>query len=574
VYLAAPLVVAVVQVLLQLHTLSRGVEYIVCSVTIDDSYYYLQTAWNWTRLGWITFDGVNPTNGFQLLWFVVVSCLAWLAGDKVQLLYAALVACVVMNALGHVFIWRVCVLVREPFVGLVTSAVWLSIVVSTRALSTAMENSLHAAVAWWLTLQVAWFLVHLVRDGRLRIWGLIAALVANAWTRVDSGVVSVAVYLFCVGAAVVWLRRHDLPLRSGWRHLAGSASIATIGVFVQAAAFWYAGRSVLPVSALTKAQGRPGGLLDRLLGIPEIMAQGFPPSPLARLPASQLLGYVVPLALVAVSLVVVRGVSAARPLTRLLFEAAQIALLGLLTYLFLAGELLFAVYVFLILLAAAGEVAVHGRRNATLEQLAFRSLWYCHLVAFAAYHVVFAMAGHDARDYASWYQSPAFVFWVLTLGFMVWTAGAALARASRRVELDALFRGAVVVLAFVLVSFSIAAAWRPSPPAPIYHARLRAATWISTNLPEDAVLAAWNAGQLGYFSGRTVINLDGLVNSVDYFRARRTGGFSMVEYLREHRVRYLVDYSFDRDVLPYVRVVASFETRADWKPVLILEVVR
>jgi hypothetical protein len=65
--------VAVVQFGLQLSLLARGVEYVASSLTIDDTYYYLQTAWNTKRLGFVTFDGLHDTNGVQLLWFVMFS---------------------------------------------------------------------------------------------------------------------------------------------------------------------------------------------------------------------------------------------------------------------------------------------------------------------------------------------------------------------------------------------------------------------------------------------------------------------------------------------------------------------
>ncbi len=35
-------------------------------------------------------------------------------------------------------------------------------------------------------------------------------------------------------------------------------------------------------------------------------------------------------------------------------------------------------------------------------------------------------------------------------------------------------------------------------------------------LPADAILASWNSGTLTFRSARTVVNLDGLVNSWDY----------------------------------------------------------
>ena len=41
-------------------------------LTNDDTYYYLQTAWNARHLGFVTFDGINATNGVQFLWFSIL----------------------------------------------------------------------------------------------------------------------------------------------------------------------------------------------------------------------------------------------------------------------------------------------------------------------------------------------------------------------------------------------------------------------------------------------------------------------------------------------------------------------
>ncbi|WP_410960354.1 hypothetical protein, partial [Salmonella sp. SAL4431] len=51
----------------------------------------------------------------------------------------------------------------------------------------------------------------------------------------------------------------------------------------------------------------------------------------------------------------------------------------------------------------------------------------------------------------------------------------------------------------------------------LYTARYHAALWIAENSSPDTIFAAWNTGQLGFFSNRTFINLDGVINNVDYY---------------------------------------------------------
>jgi hypothetical protein len=50
-----------------------------------------------------------------------------------------------------------------------------------------------------------------------------------------------------------------------------------------------------------------------------------------------------------------------------------------------------------------------------------------------------------------------------------------------------------------------------------------AGRWIDANLPPGAVLASWDAGVVGYFAHRPVVNLDGVVNSHAWYDAVRTG---------------------------------------------------
>jgi hypothetical protein len=65
------------------------------------------------------------------------------------------------------------------------------------------------------------------------------------------------------------------------------------------------------------------------------------------------------------------------------------------------------------------------------------------------------------------------------------------------------------------------------------------AYWARTALPEGAVVASTDAGVFAYFSRRTTINLDGLINNYRYREMLRSGRF--VEYLAERGVGYILD---------------------------------
>src|SRR5439155_12360912 len=68
------------------------------------------------------------------------------------------------------------------------------------------------------------------------------------------------------------------------------------------------------------------------------------------------------------------------------------------------------------------------------------------------------------------------------------------------------------------------------------------AIWADEHLPPDAILANSDCGYIGLFSGRRVINLDGIINGYEYQSALRDGRF--VEYLQRMGVTHFVGSNF------------------------------
>lgn len=75
-------------------------------------------------------------------------------------------------------------------------------------------------------------------------------------------------------------------------------------------------------------------------------------------------------------------------------------------------------------------------------------------------------------------------------------------------------------------------------------AAARAGTVLDRMLPEDAIVGSWDAGTVGYFAERPVVNLDGLVNSYAYLRGPLAAGYGVTHFanfvrhgLRPHHVQ-------------------------------------
>ena len=71
----------------------------------------------------------------------------------------------------------------------------------------------------------------------------------------------------------------------------------------------------------------------------------------------------------------------------------------------------------------------------------------------------------------------------------------------------------------------------------------KAGAWISTHLPPDARVASWDAGVIGYFAQRRVVNLDGVVNSIEYYRATQDG--TVARFLADRDVRWVANHGGD-----------------------------
>lgn len=154
------------------------------------------------------------------------------------------------------------------------------------------------------------------------------------------------------------------------------------------------------------------------------------------------------------------------------------------------------------------------------------------------------MYGYRSSLLAYWYPVTFSIAQVLMLGYVLGRAG--LGRRRWRVALCA--AGMVGFVAYASRVHGDRQAWLEREHG--YVAWYSAARWLREHTPIDARAAAFNAGILGYFSGRVVINLDGLVNSRRYFDEVLRASYErpaeyrarLIAYLRERGVDYFADH--------------------------------
>lgn len=93
---------------------------------------------------------------------------------------------------------------------------------------------------------------------------------------------------------------------------------------------------------------------------------------------------------------------------------------------------------------------------------------------------------------------------------------------------------AALVFVFYTLSFK-----NIFPQYPNQREMYEVAIWIRDNLPREARIASFNSGIQGYFSGRFVMNSDGLINNDAYEAMKKN---ALWEFFKKEKIDYIVDY--------------------------------
>jgi len=365
-----------------------------------------------------------------------------------------------------------------------------------------MENSLHALVFWCVIWQTVVFLIRVQNKENPNFYGLTVVLILNTWTRLDSALLSAILYVFCM---VMLANSYRSDFRAFMqRHMkviVGSVLLAGTGLLTQLTAFRLMSDSFLPVSAVVKTSGATRGLgtaaVEKLV---EVLELGMPSILQGRLSITVLL------------------------------------LLG--------------TFAILLMLRALVD-----RRNYPAELRPMLSLWSCLAIGELIYYIYIAVSGVQYTTYFLWYRSPSYIFWIITISLIALFTLERIGRAKILASITKWGPLGISLLSFFVAVYMFARSLNFT--SNLYAARYRAALWIAENLPSGTTFAAWNAGQLGFFSDRPFINLDGVINNVDYYERVLRGTTPLANYLVENKVDYIVDYAI-YDAIPDYPVVETF----------------
>lgn len=459
---------------------SLGSDYPGLAVSLpDDAYYYLLPAWNYSRHGFFTFDGVHPTFGFQPLWGMVLAGLGAVCPDRESFLRAAILLSEVLHAATAVALGIAGSRLAAPGLAgrgpaVVAAGLFLANVCFLRASTNGMENALYGLLIAVNAAGVS----GPARGGRAALGqGVLIGLLPFA--RLTPGSLAVT------GAFAVFAARKDAVRRTPL--VAGFLGTLALGLCSERLwlGHWF------PTSGAIKLLGFADGLraLDRVgwMGL-----------------ARSMVGY---------------------PANQVLFG------LGLPSGFGYADNALYCAP----LLAIALLVALR-RREVCARTWVPLAVLAAALVGSMATPVLLNRRGIELYYYV-WYAVEAPVLLPLVV------AGAVCGARAPRATWRAGFAGVAAGLAGLVAASVVARSEAPLAGLDTGNATWgtwQRAMWEGAQranvlVPVGERIGAFNAGLLGYASERVVVNLDGLAND-DILRTP-----SLYDYVRSEQIGWIVD---------------------------------
>ncbi|MGE0813552.1 MAG: hypothetical protein AB7O28_17840 [Vicinamibacterales bacterium] len=470
------------------------------ALSTDDAFYYFQIVRNYVRLGWFTFDGLHAASGVQLLWSFLLVPLAWAVEDRDLFMRAVMVVCAALNLATGLGLRRLTTRLHSETAGEWAAALWAMVLLVRLTPSlTGMEYSLHTTVVV-LTLLAWWPIVARPAAATLAgVAGLACLLVVNFWTRLDS-----ALYSGALGAVAAWrLWSAGALSRPALAWLAGAPLAGGLAYMTACLAI---GGTAVPISGLVKQMyaaryfdGQPASTVwrERVEWWIQIQVQ-----PIVDVVATPL------------------GIAAWQPSVKVACFLVGVALAGW-------G------------LWRAWQTWHHARTRAVA--IVVGSVLLIGGVHVAVLIASIAHFSYVTRHYYAWNH----VAWAI---FFAYVGAEAAARWPRLLTRPVAAAALAVVAA--AQGAAVAPRFQPVSTASLKQGRFVALQWVRAHLPPGKPIAAWNAGQVGYFLDRPVVNLDGLVNDRRFAEALRERR-PLVEYLRAEGIDYVMDYDAPDLSMPY-----------------------
>ena len=445
---------------------------------VDDSFYYFQIAYNLSQGKFSTFDGgITQTNGYHPVWLLLITPFYWIF-DKETALFGIKAFEIMLVAGGAALIAAAAWVARLAWPLLF--AALPALYHKPRELLLGLEA---AAAMFALSLLILAVCLY-IRDPLRWKWPVAALAFALPWVRIEYIAVSLAVTAAL--CAIEWSRQERRALRLSALANIRQAYIplvgAIAGILVYFAYNGLAFGGILPVSAVTRqawSQGeweREGGydFVQSFLGTLRLDAFDN-----ELLPALEICAYL---------LIAWRLALRSNDRRDWLMLAFLVGAFGL----------------------AAGHIAKFAQTVLTMHPIHASPIWYfvpAYMMTALIIPVRLYVAIYLIRRFIAPRRSAAAN--VLSIGVVVVGAALLLARA----DFAEPFKWVDSASASTKLDWNVSSYMGDQV--------------MNRALPEGSVIGSWDAGVIGYFSRFPVVNLDGLVNSYDFFNIIRQRGLAL-----------------------------------------------
>ncbi len=475
----------------------------------DDAFYYFKTAQNIGEGRGVTFDGTALTNGFQPLWLLFLVPIFCLARIDLLLPLRLVIGLQVLIAAGtSLLLYRLmCRSISKPVA--LAAGIGFSFLpgVADTILMGGTEAGLNALLIVLLLYRTS---IETTRQTpRPTQLGLVAALAFFA--RLDNVFLAGVIGMWLIGAR--WLQT-PAPRQLDWRRDIRLAMGYYLPLLLLGGAYAGLNQAVFgyptPVSAQVKAWW---GTLD-------LTVYGFP---IHR-----------PIDFIGQLMTNDPSLGPWSLITAPMYALAEgiINRLGLLMSLSLRRVFLLAEFLLLVVLVAALIRSGRKRAGPALLKLPILPLAFACMMQIGYYK----LSGHLAQK--PWYWIGESLV-ILMLGALTVDSAWSLLR-PRRWGTILSYATLVGALSWLMIPqvLGLPTVFGSGANAG-QHYYLRRADWLQEQTEAGAKIGMTGSGSAGYFtSGRTIVNLDGLISGVEYLEALRTG--TGAQYLR----RIGLDYVF------------------------------
>lgn len=452
----------------------------------DDTFYYLAISRNLAANGSSSLDGLHPTNGYHPAWMLVITMLASRISDPELLLRAALSLTFLIHLATSALLVVPMGRLLNPFWGWVAGAVWLVHPLPLLLCWHGLEVSLYLLA---LNVLVTLYVTQCGRPPRRHDGVALGASFGFLFLARTDAIPLIAVALLASAGRTLRERRPHEAIYQ----LSSTAGVFLLMVLPWLLFSWVTVGSLFQDSAAMKvlwkkASGAGQPTFLSLHDTVNFVARSWFGNSLSLL---------------------VGGDASSRGNWAILG-----AVLGGLALSFVAGARPRGIFASLAAMLLAGDAVTGGAYGALVG------------------------------DFQIWHLGqPCFVLYVVGLVWLVlWTQNTANLRSVRTQRILAVGLWCVALGLFAVSST------RPPARYPWQRDVLRSQPGFEALIPQSARIGCFNAGIPAYFSTRTVVNLDGLVNHEvqEYYRQRR-----FERYFRDASINFVVDEteSFGRAVV-------------------------